>query len=101
MEWEQGVSLSSLDEHYDVVINSFLVAQRHSAISAYDCTRRRPGCRRRDSWASSPGGSCTSARGGRFLGNSRSERIDEVGEIVNAPAQPFDLVPEFRHLHRP
>jgi len=39
--------------------------------------------------------------GGRFLGNSRSERIDEVGEIVNAPAQPFDLVPEFRHLHRP
>jgi len=37
--------------------------------------------------------------GARFLGNSRPECIDEVGEMVDPPAKPFDVVPEFRHLH--
>ena len=37
--------------------------------------------------------------GARFLGNSGPERIDEVGEIVDPPAEPFDVVPEFRFLH--
>ena len=36
--------------------------------------------------------------GGRFLGNSRPERIDEVGERIDVPARPFEVVPEFRHL---
>jgi uncharacterized protein (DUF362 family) len=36
--------------------------------------------------------------GARFLGNFRPERIDEVGEIVDPPAKPFDVVPEFRLL---
>jgi uncharacterized protein (DUF362 family) len=36
--------------------------------------------------------------GSRFLGNSSSECIDEVGERIDVPADPFDVVPEFRHL---
>jgi len=39
--------------------------------------------------------------GARFLGNSGPERIDEVGERVDPPAKPFDVVPEFRLLHAP
>jgi len=36
--------------------------------------------------------------GSRFLGNSALERLDQVGETVNAPATPFEVVPEFEHL---
>jgi uncharacterized protein (DUF362 family) len=36
--------------------------------------------------------------GSRFLGNASPARIDQVGEIVNAPTKPFQVVPEFRHL---
>lgn len=39
--------------------------------------------------------------GARFLGNSRPARIEEVGEIVDRPARPFDVVPEFRLLQVP
>jgi len=35
---------------------------------------------------------------GRFLGNSDSMRIDQVGESVAVPTRPFDVVPEFRYL---
>src|SRR5664280_1434625 len=35
----------------------------------------------------------------KFLGNASPSLIDQVGETVNAPATPFQLVPEFRHLH--
>ena len=34
----------------------------------------------------------------KFLGNSVPERLDQVGETVNAPATPFEVVPEFQHL---
>ena len=37
--------------------------------------------------------------GSRFLGNSLPERLDQVGETVNAPAAPFEVVPEFQYLH--
>jgi uncharacterized protein (DUF362 family) len=37
--------------------------------------------------------------GSKFLGNASPALIDQVGETVNAPATPFQLVPEFRHLH--
>ena len=37
--------------------------------------------------------------GSRFLGNSVPERLDQVGETVNAPAAPFEVVPEFQYLH--
>ena len=37
--------------------------------------------------------------GSRFLGNASPALIDQVGEIVNAPTKPFQVVPEFRHLY--
>jgi len=37
--------------------------------------------------------------GSRFLGNASPAFIDQVGETVNAPATPFQVVPEFRCLH--
>ena len=37
--------------------------------------------------------------GSRFLGNAAPSFIDQVGEIVTAPAEPFQVVPEFRFLH--
>ena len=36
--------------------------------------------------------------GEQFLGNVSIERIDQVAEAVCAPANPFEVVPEFRHL---
>jgi len=36
--------------------------------------------------------------GSRFLCNASPALIDLVGETVNAPATPFQVVPEFRHL---
>ena len=36
--------------------------------------------------------------GSRFLGNSAPELLDQVGETVNAPATPFEVVPEFQDL---
>jgi len=36
--------------------------------------------------------------GAQFLGNASTERIDQVAEVVCAPANPFELVPEFQHL---
>jgi len=36
--------------------------------------------------------------GARFLGNASPILIDQVGETVNAPAIPFQVVPEFRYL---
>jgi hypothetical protein len=35
----------------------------------------------------------------RFIGNLSPALIDQVGETVNAPATPFQVVPEFRYLH--
>ena len=37
--------------------------------------------------------------GSRFLGNASVALIDQVGETVEAPAKPFQVVPEFRHLY--
>jgi uncharacterized protein (DUF362 family) len=37
--------------------------------------------------------------GPNFLGNTSPALIDQVGETFNAPAIPFQLVPEFRYLH--
>jgi uncharacterized protein (DUF362 family) len=37
--------------------------------------------------------------GSRFLGNATPSLIDQVGETVTAPAEPFQVVPEFRFLH--
>jgi uncharacterized protein (DUF362 family) len=37
--------------------------------------------------------------GSRFLGNASPAIIDQVGEIVNVPTRPFQVVPEFRHLY--
>jgi uncharacterized protein (DUF362 family) len=37
--------------------------------------------------------------GSRFLGHAGPSLIDQVGETVNAPANPFRLVPEFRYLY--
>ena len=37
--------------------------------------------------------------GSKFLGNTSPALIDQVGETVNAPATPFQVVPEFRYLH--
>ena len=37
--------------------------------------------------------------GARFLGNASPILIDQVGETVNAPAIPFQVVPDFRHLY--
>ena len=36
--------------------------------------------------------------GSKFLGKASVALIDQVGETVEAPAIPFDVVPEFRHL---
>jgi uncharacterized protein (DUF362 family) len=36
--------------------------------------------------------------GSRFLGNAAPSLIDQVGETVNAPAEPFQVVPEFLHI---
>jgi uncharacterized protein (DUF362 family) len=39
--------------------------------------------------------------GSQFLGNASIEQIDQVAEAVCAPANPFDVVPEFEHLRMP
>ena len=36
--------------------------------------------------------------GAQFLGNASTERIEQVAEAVCAPANPFEVVPEFQHL---
>jgi len=36
--------------------------------------------------------------GAQFLGNASAEGIDQVAEVVCAPANPFEMVPEFQHL---
>jgi len=36
--------------------------------------------------------------GAQFLGNLSIERIDQVAEALCAPDNPFEVVPEFRHL---
>ena len=36
--------------------------------------------------------------GAQFLGNVSAERIDQLAEVVCAPANPFEMVPEFQHL---
>jgi uncharacterized protein (DUF362 family) len=36
--------------------------------------------------------------GAQFLGNASTGRIDQVAEAVRAPANPFEVVPEFEHL---
>jgi uncharacterized protein (DUF362 family) len=35
----------------------------------------------------------------RFLGNASPALIEQIGETVNTPATPFQVVPEFRHLY--
>ena len=37
--------------------------------------------------------------GSRFQGNAAPSLVDQVGETVTAPAEPFHVVPEFRFLH--
>ena len=37
--------------------------------------------------------------GSKFLGNASVALIDQVGETVEAPAKPFQVVPEFRRLY--
>jgi uncharacterized protein (DUF362 family) len=37
--------------------------------------------------------------GARFLGNSSPGLLDQAGEAITAPTTPFQVVPEFRHLH--
>lgn len=37
--------------------------------------------------------------GARFLGNLSPTLVDQVGESLTAPATPFDVVHEFRHLY--
>jgi hypothetical protein len=37
--------------------------------------------------------------GARFLGNASLARIDQAGETIKAPADPFQVVPEFRYLY--
>jgi len=36
--------------------------------------------------------------GSRFLGNSAPALLHRIGETINAPAIPFQVVPEFQHL---
>ena len=36
--------------------------------------------------------------GSKFLGNSSPAFIDQIGEIVNVPATPFQVLPEFQNL---
>jgi uncharacterized protein (DUF362 family) len=35
----------------------------------------------------------------RFLGNSSAALVDQVGETLNPPAAPFQVVPDWAHLH--
>jgi uncharacterized protein (DUF362 family) len=37
--------------------------------------------------------------GSRFLGNASPTLIDQIGETVNPPTRPFQVVSEFRHLY--
>jgi uncharacterized protein (DUF362 family) len=37
--------------------------------------------------------------GSKFLGNSSPALIDQVGEALTPPTTPFQVVPEFQHLH--
>jgi len=37
--------------------------------------------------------------GSRFLGNASSRLLDQAGELLTAPTIPFQVVPEFQHLH--
>ena len=37
--------------------------------------------------------------GSRFLGNASPALIDQIGETVNPPMRPFQVVSEFRHLY--
>jgi uncharacterized protein (DUF362 family) len=37
--------------------------------------------------------------GSRFLGNASPAVIDQLGETVQSPGSPFQVVPEFRHLY--
>ena len=37
--------------------------------------------------------------GSKFIGNVSSELVEQLGETVNAPANPFQVVREFRHLY--
>jgi uncharacterized protein (DUF362 family) len=37
--------------------------------------------------------------GSRFLGNASPGLVDQAGEILTAPTSPFQVVPEFQHLH--
>ena len=39
------------------------------------------------------------SEGSRFLGNAEPVQIEQAGESVTVPPRPFDVVPEFRHLH--
>jgi len=37
--------------------------------------------------------------GSRFLGNSSTTRIDQIGETLTPPAVPFRVVPDWQYLH--
>ena len=37
--------------------------------------------------------------GSRFLGNASPGVVDQVGELLTEPTRPFQVVPEFQHLH--
>ena len=37
--------------------------------------------------------------GSKFIGNASPAVIDQIGESVNPPPSPFQVVPEFRHLY--
>jgi uncharacterized protein (DUF362 family) len=37
--------------------------------------------------------------GSKFIGNASPAVIDQIGESVNPPPTPFQVVPEFRHLY--
>jgi len=37
--------------------------------------------------------------GSRFLGSSSPGLLDQAGEAITAPTTPFQVVPEFQHLH--
>jgi len=39
--------------------------------------------------------------GSRFLGNSSSSLVNQLGETPTVPTNPFQVVPEFRFLHAP
>jgi len=46
-----------------------------------------------------PGRITNICEGSKFLGNSAPALVDQVGETVNAPTTPFEVVPEFQYLH--